>query len=90
MKILSVGLCLLLTGCSTNPKLVNYHLPDLPRSCTDRSAALSKKDVQGDLHLLEAAEWHINDRVIYAKERAKWLDCQRFLKRTWQNMQTKK
>ena len=76
-------------GCSTNPKLVNYSLPERPKSCIDRPKSLSKKDVKRDLDLMEAVDWHINDRIAYAKERAKWLDCQRFLRRTWQNMQSK-
>lgn len=89
MKFFVFILCLTLVGCSTTPKLVDYKLPQQPKSCTDRPDKLSKKDVHRDLHLMEAADWHINDRIQYAKQRAKWLDCQRFLRRTWKNMQTK-
>jgi hypothetical protein len=82
-------MCVFLVGCSADPKLVNFELPTRPQSCTERPKELSKKDVKRDLDIVEAVDWHIDDRIKYAKERAKWIDCQRFLKRTWQNMRSK-
>lgn len=90
MKYFVIFSSLLLAACSGNPKLVNYRLPVLPASCKEDPAKLSKKDIHRDLHIVEAAEWHIDDRIMYSKERAMWLDCQRFLRRTWKNMQSKK
>lgn len=90
IKMASITLTLGLAGCSTGPKLVDYELPRQPASCVDRPKELSKKDVKRDLDLVNAVEWHVDDRIQYAKERAKWLDCQRFLRLTWKRMQTKK
>lgn len=87
---LVIGVIVFLKGCSTDPALVNYTLPQLPPTCTERPSELSKKDVKRDLEIVEGVEWHVNDRIAYAKQRAEWIDCQRFLKLTWKRMQTKK
>lgn len=89
LTILLMFSLIVLFGCSTDPKLVKYRLPERPPSCTKKPAQLSKKDVKRDINIMEAVEWHINDRIAHAKERARWLDCQRFLKRTWRQMQSK-
>lgn len=90
MRYIMVLLSLTLAGCSQTPPLVNYHLPRLPETCVEKPKQLSRKDVKRDLDLVEGVKWHVNDRLIYSKERARWIDCQRFLKLTWQRMQTKK
>lgn len=90
LKITALISALSLSGCAGNTKLVDYELPRQPDSCLDRPKALSKKTVKRDLDAVNAVEWHVNDRIQYAKERAKWLDCQRFLRLTWKRMQSKK